>query len=456
MLSTVDNETALLKTNNAAAANQWVFYNRYSTEKGVNNSSLQKMDDGSIYLYLYESGVIGDATKPEILKVFKSTNGGDDFFELATVFTRALTDGLIYRFGDSNHVGNAFRLGSGRLFLSCMAWQNSGLGYAQPAQYCCYSDDDGATWKRSVIKEASSFYAPAITTGIGVAGNRLISCWVQSTGVRPSHLAYSTDNGVTWTDHEYYSGTGGNNMEVFFGGDGFTYLLFNVSGNEYSVFRHKSADNIDFTGQKPYEIGAIGSGATWEGPLYGGPLAADFIDGYAAAYITDMMTVVIIESGSNTQSAFRELAKVTPKSILIDRQKGMAGSLEIVLDNKDGKYSPDNTGTDYEHIFWPNSEIVVRQGYGGNLIKTFAALVDSVTETSFPQEIRISCRDYLKKSLDQIVSMPWQGGTSHNLTYWDRSPEWIFADLCSKAGIATGTIEATGIVINEKTFSWES
>jgi hypothetical protein len=42
------------------------------------------------------------------------------------------------------------------------------------------------------------------------------------------------------------------------------------------------------------------------------------------------------------------------------------------------------------------------------------------------------------------------------LTYWDRSPEWIFADLCSKAGIATGTIEATGIVINEKTFSWES
>lgn len=140
---------------------------------------------------------------------------------------------------------------------------------------------------------------------------------------------------------------------------------------------------------------------------------------------------------------------LSPKSINISRNKNMAGSLNLAIDNKNGEWSPDNTI--HQNVLFPNSEITVKQGYGSNLIQTFTGLIDRIEMTTFPQELKLSVRDKLKLALDQTIS----GIGTHTLTYDNQSVEAIFKDLCTKSGLATGTIEATGLNIT-KTFSWET
>lgn len=140
------------------------------------------------------------------------------------------------------------------------------------------------------------------------------------------------------------------------------------------------------------------------------------------------------------------------KSINISREKNMAASLSMTIENKNGDWAPD--GTVHAEVLWPNEAITVYLGYGTNIVKVFTGYIDSISLSTFPQELTVTARDSLKYALDQIVSVAITGGTSHNLTYTNQTIEYIVGDLITKAGMTAGTVDSTGITLAEKTFSW--
>lgn len=148
------------------------------------------------------------------------------------------------------------------------------------------------------------------------------------------------------------------------------------------------------------------------------------------------------------------LVSIRAKRIEISRNKGMASSATVVFDNKGGIYSPDKAvGAPWKNVMFPNTGIVIQQGYGTELITTFTGTIDDVQMTTFPAEITLTCRDGLKKALDQLITD--EAGT-HIITYTNQTPETIFGWLAAAAGFATVYVEATGLTLAEKTFTNET
>jgi hypothetical protein len=146
---------------------------------------------------------------------------------------------------------------------------------------------------------------------------------------------------------------------------------------------------------------------------------------------------------------------IRAKRIDINRNKGMVSSATVVFDNKGGIYSPDKeVGADWKNVMWPNNGIVIQQGYGSELTTTFTGTIDDVKMTSYPAEITLTCRDYLKRAYDQLITT----GGVHTVTYTSQTPEAIFTALATLAGWAAGDIhtEATGLTIASKTFTNET
>lgn len=139
------------------------------------------------------------------------------------------------------------------------------------------------------------------------------------------------------------------------------------------------------------------------------------------------------------------------KQIMISHNKGMASNLTVSFDNKDGVLSPDKEGP-FNKVFWPNNLISIRQGYGENLVDTFAGIIDNPSVRSFPQELVIGARDQLKKALDQTIT---SANGKHVIRFDNVLVEDIFTTLALLAGLDLRTIEPTGMKMSH-TFSWES
>lgn len=159
-------------------------------------------------------------------------------------------------------------------------------------------------------------------------------------------------------------------------------------------------------------------------------------------YNESYMRIMMTEKKSNT---------IPVKSISINRDKNIAGQLNLAIDNKDGVNSVDVSG-----VLLPNVEVVVKQGYGEERVTTFTGLIDRVEMRTFPQEVLVTCRDKIKLALDQLVTVVDGENVYRVVTYTDQTVEAIFSDLCTKAGLSTGTVETTGVTLSEKTFSWET
>lgn len=147
---------------------------------------------------------------------------------------------------------------------------------------------------------------------------------------------------------------------------------------------------------------------------------------------------------------------IRPKRITIDRTKGSASQATIVLDNKDGIYSPDNAESEWQGELWPNKGITVTLGYGAKQQKVFTGLIDEVYMSNYPAELTIQARDYSKLALDQTIRVEFDGQIYHTLNYIGETIEFIFSDLATRAGFINVNVEETGFTLDEINLSQES
>ncbi len=131
------------------------------------------------------------------------------------------------------------------------------------------------------------------------------------------------------------------------------------------------------------------------------------------------------------------------KSIVVDRSKGGASQAVVVIDNKDGVYAPDSTGI-WWHVLWFNKPIQITLGYGTEQRLVFTGLIDTIRMSTYPPELTIKARDYSKLALDQMPQNDYYEGYAgvpiYAFTYYNKSPEYIFGDMATQAGWATGTV----------------
>ena len=151
------------------------------------------------------------------------------------------------------------------------------------------------------------------------------------------------------------------------------------------------------------------------------------------------------------------MATVQPKAITVDRSKGSASQATIILDNKDGIYSPDKLG-DWNKVLWLNKEISVHLGYGSEQQKVFTGLIDEIQMSSYPAELTITARDYSKRALDQQPQRVVDNVTYYALLFEATTPEAIFTELATMAGWGADKIHAdvTGVTIASIQFGHES
>lgn len=474
MLSVVDSEDDLFYYDNRAATNEWIFYTRYSTSKTnlYTNSMLQKLSTGKILLYIHENGVLRQADKPNKVFVYESSNGlGTDFIYKATIKEVAVTNYTYIMGGGDLTIGQPIEIKTGRILMPFTSIKYFSGTNGRLGLYCGYSDDGGVTWNVSVVGDTNNYYTGI--RGIGCAGEQLIILTHSYYGVGTSWLRYSNDYGQTWIVHSAYiqkKSLDMNNSHVFWGnGDGYTYMLYDNAnpnpGQGYLIYRHNANEEIDFTGQIPYEMGEIGSGATWEGPLRADKIGDDL---YERLYVTEAGNIAFLGTTKNIyyEASYiiggkRELlsAKIPVSTINVSRDRGAVAqrcSIEFPNVNPNnpkevGYYSPDREG-EWQGIVLPGSEIEVKFGYGEQLVEGFTGEIDEVLLDAKPKEynIKIDCRDKACILIDKKIT---DDLGNYFIKYQDKSIEFIVRDLLKRSGFddVSITTEETGISVS-KTF----
>ena len=167
---------------------------------------------------------------------------------------------------------------------------------------------------------------------------------------------------------------------------------------------------------------------------------------YATVQITKLpsgnIAVVLTQTASTVIFGISaSMATVQPKAITVDRSKGSASQATIILDNKDGIYSPDKLG-DWNKVLWLNKEISVHLGYGSEQQKVFTGLIDEIQMSSYPAELTITSRDYSKRALDQQPQRVVDNVTYYALLFEQRHRGAIFTELATMAGWGADKIHA--------------
>lgn len=395
-----------------------------------------------LFLCVTDKGISG--TRSASTKLYKSPSGnGGDWEYYSTINSIAATWANYTKSVNYNGAGCIIILSNGRWVIPCGKFgAESGYLYQNYAVYT--SDDNGLAWTYRMFMRAyavwEDYYEQGCPKHVAVdkTGN-LFVCNGSNQGGIDLEFYRSIDNGATWVQtltentSSWGIGTYASDFELISSGDGGLYLYCNELSSGYKTRIYKIDNPINYpsvrTIVKDYSVE---------------------VTGFTNPTMQEIDNELIITKKNYVLGISSIIVKLPVKTINVSRNKNMAGSLSLSIDNKNGEWSPDNTV--HQNVLFPNSEMTVKQGYGAELVQTFKGLIDRVELTTFPQEIKLSHRDMLKKALDQTIT----SGTSHVITYTVQTVEAIFIDLCSKAGLATGTIETTGLTLAEKTFSWET
>jgi hypothetical protein len=398
--------------------------------------------NGGLYMTFSDAG--SPATSPARQTIYKSPSGnGGDWVLYSTIQSFTYTFTNVYDSHALNLTGIPVVLSNGRWILVTGKWIDFSSYLVQNA-YVWTSDDGGVTWTGryllSAYMMAHDYYA-SINKQIYISpdGN-LYSCFSEAWGNVPLVIIKSADKGLTWAEMlriESYT--------TFYDHSYMFAIIDNKSAGFYVIMASLSVENISIWNFDTPDTDIN----SYEFVKY---LPTGVIGGIVCPVEIDDKLIII--KGYTVLGIATKAITIPVKSVSISRNKNMAGSLNVTLDNKDGIYSPDNINSSYAGVMLPNTQVSVKQGYGAELITTFTGLVDSVEMSTFPQEIKLSIRDKLKLALDQTVTSSVNG--SHLLKYTNYTVEAIFTDLCGKAGLTIETIETTGITLAFKTFQWET
>lgn len=234
-------------------------------------SSLVRKPNNEILLFIYEPGVLNDATKPQKVMVYKSANGlGTDFAYYATVMSNSLAGLTTYTREASRSVGRPLILPSGRILVTHMAMLAYGGTYAKPYQYVSYSDN-GTTWTNVRLSLGDWHYddeeEPAIS--IGKCGSQLVVAHTtRSGGGYQFGFFLSASNGASWSFSGFKAQNNawdGGNGQVIWGRDGYTYYKYCDGVEIWKSKIYYRADNLDLPAGNCF---GVGPGQTWSGPIW--------------------------------------------------------------------------------------------------------------------------------------------------------------------------------------------
>jgi hypothetical protein len=449
----VESENDLLSTPDCLAGATLLYTMLDYDPKFVSYSTL-KLKNGRILLFINERGNNVASRKHEV-KVFESASGlGTDFVLKANIVSQNRTGNTSNTWARPS-IGKATQLKDGSIIIAgnIGIWKYSDYDVFTIAVY--KSTDNGASWTRKYSLESSdndiSRYG-----NIAIANNSLFFITNNNYSL---HYHRSENNGDSWTRTTgNFTGIFGVNSQ-----NRYEFNFLNVGSKIFNIHSGTSASDIPFKMSK-----------------YIGPMSCTYTDlDNPANY-----QLIYEQSLNGTDEHKRNLFVATPRgrilygveriptpypfvifglklkeysapldaiSINISKGRGGANTMALSVDNANGRLNPNNPASDLYGIIGLNKQVILKQGYGDDLVEVFTGLIDSFDMKSFPHIMDISCRDLLKVALDQTVTE-----YDSNTLYFENQPlETIFTYLCYLAGIEVGEVEATGINIT-KEFSWQS
>lgn len=469
-LSLLDSEYPIFHAENQPAPNEWVFYTMYSpfvNAPSANTfSRLQKLKNGALLLYIEEYGINLDSGHPNKLMVYKSENGlGTDFELISTPYTYTKPANTLNQSGGG--IGIPIELASGRILLPWSGFKtwDSYQDYCLGTSFVSFSDDYGVTWTTRILLD--TIYQDTLSVrGIANFNGILFAACYKYYARGSMAFWYSADSGNSWTKMADMPTDGyiniGANDAVYWCNDGFNYWVHYIGDSSenpegwgiYKLYRRKASLDL------PLDTAAYDRIATWE---YVSDLLGD--DGMEVLWMTEAGNLAFCGTswyggGSvvHIMGLLRDPIILPVKSISVNNTKGMASQATVVLDNKGGLYSPDNSGSEYFHVLWPSKEVRIELGYGDESASVFTGLIDQIKMHTWPQDLTLTMRDYMKLALDQKVSQVVGDTRVWNIAYTGETPEFIFRDLAKKAGWSNDRIEtgASGMTIEYIQFVHES
>jgi hypothetical protein len=447
-LKTIESEDVMLSTYDSGSGGT-LFYSLIELVR-KQCFSLIRLNNGKLLLIINDMGDYTTAI-PYTLKVYTSNNGlGTDFVLTSTLHSSARIRVLT---GFCNHmVSKPAQASDGSIiFAACERRSYSGYDFASLVIY--KSIDNGVTWIRKYINDVSypERYGPYRSTTI--VDNIVFIVTHYNYGTFYAHLMISTDYGETWTINtsdftNIPKDISGNHYLIDFVSDksGSLFLIKSITNSVASLYKAISTQTMS------YDL--INTWNNWQLVVENISMT-DVGAGWLSISPRGTIHYLNVFYGSSIRDVgmIRELysAAFPASSISISKGRGGANTASIGADNLNGALNPKNPGSALYGILGTNKQVIVKQGYGDDLIETFTGMIDGFDMSTWPQITNISLRDNLKKALDQTVTY----GTQHTIAFELQPIENIVGYLCYLAGIETGTIEETGIQV-AKTFSWES
>ncbi len=403
--------------------------------------------DGILYLGLIFTSTVGEVpltgvTGKEV--IYKSVLGdGSDWSLYSTITSITAYNSYVNPSGRDNSFPKPYVIGE-RWILPITDLEVYGTSGMVGFSKIKVSIDNGITWVNKYIQGGSSPYQLEWGRNIVKWKDKIWVCGWNLAGLTGHVILYNTsDLGETWNIVEDIGAVAGpvsplQTMNLLVDNQMLYWFINSDSPSYLYGTTVEPTSWSDFTEIKelPFANGEYPINIEIDGKLI---ISLMNIAG-SEIYYTRILGV-----------DFDEL-KFQPKSINISRNKGMAGSLTLEFDNKAGILAPD--GTSNPKLLWPNKKVVVKQGYGAELLTTFTGLIDNVSmNRGSVASVTVSSRDNMKPLLDHYLR---NAEFLYTLTYTNMAVETIWENLMILAGVDYDTIEETGLTITEKQFSWET